>query len=438
MSRAIFFKYIVFLFASLLVVKPVWSQDITLLGGDLSNSIPGHNGIQVTAPNVTDPDRIAKQLSGFSIFHRKVTKPEGLGPHFINSSCGGCHVQNGKGHVRIRRSRARENEMVIKVSLVGLDQDGAPLDVPGVGEQLLDRSLRKSNRFNVRLRWRKVKGSYPDGEKYTLRSPRLIFRIKGYKRKQIVSSLRMTPQLIGLGLIEAIPESAILNLSDPEDSNGDGISGEPNYVPNKRTGGLSIGRFGFRAGNPTVEQQSAGASFFDMGVSNVLFPQAGVESELSDDQLDKLVIYQMLAGVPKARNQDDPLVLRGKELFQTVGCNDCHVMTFTTELASHPELDNQTIHPFTDVLLHDMGPGLADRRPERAASGSEWRTTPLWGLGFVSTISRVRQRYLHDGRARSIEEAILWHAGEAEASQLKFKDLPKTDREALIAFLNSL
>ncbi|MCB0317335.1 MAG: thiol oxidoreductase, partial [Bdellovibrionales bacterium] len=162
------------------------------------------------------------------------------------------------------------------------------------------------------------------------------------------------------------------------------------------------------------------------------------EAEMSEQQLDILTVYQMVANVPVARNQEDSDVLAGKAIFQQVGCSDCHVISFTTKNDKYAELDGQIIHPFTDLLLHDMGQGLADKRSEFSASGSEWRTTPLWGLGFVGTIGKVKQHYLHDGRARTIEEAILWHGGEAKSSQEKFKNLEKTDRINLIQFLKSL
>ena len=227
-------------------------------------------------------------------------------------------------------------------------------------------------------------------------------------------------------------------LSDPDDSNGDGISGRPQYIPDRINGGLALGRFGFRASHPTVKQQSAAAAFGDMGVTNSIFTDETGSQELSEEDLDDLSLYQELAGVPIARDQSDPEVQRGAELFTSVGCADCHVTTFTTVNTVHPELNGQLIHPFTDLLLHDMGPELSDGRNEFSASGSEWRTTPLWGGGFFKSVSGVKQKLLHDGRARSIEEAILWHGGEGETSTNNFKNLPKADRDALLRFLDSI
>jgi CxxC motif-containing protein (DUF1111 family) len=248
----------------------------------------------------------------------------------------------------------------------------------------------------------------------------------------------MSPQLIGMGLLEAIPESTILALSDPRDLNGDGISGRPMYVPNRSNGLFELGRFGFKGAHPTLAQQSAAAAFNDIGVTNQLFPGDDGSKELTDDELNRLLVYQQIAGVPIARNQADPQVIRGKELFQAIGCADCHRMSLDTGNSDVPELANQRIHPFTDLLLHDMGPGLADKRAEYSASGREWRTTPLWGIGFSATLSSIRPRYLHDGRARTLAEAILWHDGEARRSRTNFKALPRADREALIQFLKSL
>lgn len=417
---------------------PAAAQDLTLLGGDLSTTLTGHNGLQVAAPNVTDPERYARQISGFEIFHRRNGKAEGLGPRFVNASCGGCHVQNGKGPLRFGGSGHRGSTMVVKVSVPGLNGDGSPRSVPSIGEQLKDHSLSGLRHHNIRLSWNIKRGKYADGTPYELRSPRLRFRVAGQNPRRLRVSLRMSPLLFGLGLLEAIPESTVLAMSDPDDSDGDGISGKPQYVIDVESGEFALGRFGFRASNPTVEQQSAGAAVNDMGLTNSYFPGNDGSKDLSDDELDRLVIYQLIAGVPMARNQDDPQVQLGKALFQQIKCDGCHRMTLTTGPHEAPELENQEIHPFTDLLLHDMGPGLADKRREFSASGREWRTTPLWGLGFSRTVSRVKQTYLHDGRARTISEAILWHGGEGQASRDAFKKLNKSQRRALIRFLNSL
>lgn len=412
------------------------AQDISNLGGALTSQLPGHHAIQLPAPNVTDRDRFLLQISGFSPFHQIFTKKEGLGPFFNNSSCGGCHVENGKGPAKFSRAASGNSTMIVKVSLRGLGPDGAPRDVPGIGEQLLDHSVSGKPPVSISLKWIPITGEYGDGKKYTLRKPDVQFLLKGNTRRKIAHSLRMSPALIGLGLLEAIPESTILALSDPDDINKDGISGKPQYIKEGGTGEFKLGRFGFRASHSSVEQQSAAAAFHDMGITTTLFPEAGFLPEFLQDLFISMVFYQEVPGVPPARDQDLPDVMAGKQIFQNLQCNACHIMTLKTGESVHPELANQEIHPFTDLLLHDMGRELADKRAEYSATGSEWRTTPLWGIG--ATFSNVKSLFLHDGRARTMEEAILWHGGEAASARNRFKNLAKAERMKLVAFLRSL
>lgn len=416
-----------------------YAQDLSQIGGDLTSDLPGRNAIQVNAPNVSDEARRIMQLEGFGIFHGRFGRKQGLGPLFAHAQCSGCHIDNGRGPTKFSRAPGAGSSMIVKVSLPGLQKNGAPKDVPGVGEQLSDHAIPglKPN-AEIALKWIPIKGFYPDGTPYSLRRPDLKYKIIKSPRLRTVSSLRMTPPVIGPGLLEAIPDSEILKNSDPYDLNGDGISGRPNYVLDLRTGKKAIGRFGFKASHINVEQQSAAALIHDMGISNPIFPDKQKGTELSPEQLNLLTLYQKLAGVPRARKQDDPQVIAGKILFQTVGCDDCHVMTMRTKNYTDPELSNQEIHPLTDLLLHDMGKDLADKRAEFSAKGSEWRTTPLWGLGFSNRLAKGKAKFLHDGRARSIEEAILWHGGEAANSATNFKNLTAQQRKDLLAFLDSL
>lgn len=419
--------------------KVARAQDISALGGELTSDLTNQNAIQVTCPNVSSEERRQDQLLGFITFHQNFDRREGLGPVFNNTGCGSCHRNNGKGPLRLSRVNELGTTMVVKLSRKGLNSDGSPKSVPGFGEQIRDHALSSMNRkAQMSLRWRTVPGRYPDGSRYELRTPLLTFSLQGYVSSQLVTSLRMTPAVIGPGLLEAISADTLIALSDPTDEDSDGISGRLQYVPSKRSEALEIGRFGFRGSNPTLEQQSGGAAYNDMGITNRLFFDKAGEYELSDRDMDILVLYQALAGVPRARNQDDSRVISGKALFQQIGCDGCHRMTLVTAPDAAPELRNQTIHPFTDLLLHDMGSGLADKRPEFQASGREWKTTPLWGLGFARNISSVTPHYLHDGRARSIEEAILWHDGEARSSRNQFKKLSKRERQDLLLFLKSL
>jgi len=265
-------------------------------------------------------------------------------------------------------------------------------------------------------------------------------------------SARVAPAVIGMGLLEAIPEETLRALADPDDRDGDGISGRLNTVWDAIAKKPAVGRFGWKASVPGLRQQIAMAALGDIGLTTSLYPEQncpvaqadcrkaenGGEPEIEDDFLDRLELYSQTLAVPLRRDVEDPQVMRGEALFAQTGCAACHVMTLKTGAhASRQELSHQTIHPFTDLLLHDMGEGLADGRPDFLASGSEWRTPPLWGLGLVR-VTNKHEYLLHDGRARGFAEAILWHGGEAAAAKERFRTLPQDERAALLAFLRSL
>ena len=265
-------------------------------------------------------------------------------------------------------------------------------------------------------------------------------------------SPRVAPATIGMGLLEAIPEERIMALADPDDADADGISGRPNFVWSVRERKLSLGRFGWKANQPSVEQQAAGAFLGDIGITSSLFPEEncppaqaactgapnGGSPEIPDTRLEKVTIYTQTLAVPAMRNVEDPEVQQGARLFVQSQCSMCHTPRHETG-QGHPlePLRGQTIYPYTDLLLHDMGDGLADNRPDGLANGSEWRTPPLWGIGLVQTVNG-HTMFLHDGRARNLEEAILWHGGEAKASRDEFMGLTTKERNALIKFLESL
>jgi CxxC motif-containing protein (DUF1111 family) len=271
-------------------------------------------------------------------------------------------------------------------------------------------------------------------------------------------SARVAPPMIGMGLLEAIPEADIIALADPDDRDGDGISGRPNQVWSASDGRVMLGRFGWKAGASSVAMQSANAFAGDIGLSSALAPEAWGDCtarqphcrdapdgrdaregiEVTKQMLDLVVFYARNLAVPARPDAGAKQVLAGKRVFHAAGCAACHRPSFTTRAdAIGPEQSGQKIWPYTDLLLHDMGEGLADNRPEGAADGREWRTAPLWGLGLTETVSG-HTLLLHDGRARNLLEAILWHGGEAEAARQKVIALPKAEREALLAFLRSL
>ena len=431
------FKYVVF--ATIACSAGIAAaQDITQQGGDLSTDIPGRNAIQVAAPNLASQEREDLQLSGFEQFHKNFEKSEGLGPNFTDVSCGGCHVQNGKGPISFN-IRGIGSSVVVKVGLPSRDRFGFHKAIPGVGKQLQDHDIAGRTKYKIRLQWKTLRGTYPDRTPYSLRSPSLSFTLPNISQRSIRYSLRMSPILIGMGLLGDIPEWSLLAAQSNQASSRTGISGRVNRVLDATNNISAIGRFGFKAGQPTLEQQTALALFNDIGITNQIFNDPRIAPEYPTELFNRLMVYQLIPGVPKATSQDDPTVIYGKGLFQSTGCSDCHTMTQQTgEDILNPELSNQTIHPFTDLLLHDMGSELGDNFMEGAARSSEWRTTPLWGLGFSSTVSSVRPIFLHDGRARTIEEAILWHGGEGKRSRDRFMKLKKTDRAALVRFLRSL
>jgi CxxC motif-containing protein (DUF1111 family) len=239
-------------------------------------------------------------------------------------------------------------------------------------------------------------------------------------------------------LLEAVPDDEIMQRADPDDADGNGISGRPNTVWSVDSGAFAVGKFGFKAGAPSLRQQVATAYAGDMGVTNPLFKERGRSVDIPARILDATTFYVSTLAVPRAREQSDPIVIRGKEIFSAFGCMDCHATGLRTGSAPIAALSNNLIHPFTDLLLHDMGEELADGRPEYRASGSEWRTAPLWGIGLADLVLSRAATYLHDGRARTLEEAILWHGGEASAARNSFIAANKSERDALIAFLRSL
>lgn len=379
---------------------------------------------------------------------------DGLGPTFNRVSCSGCHLRDGRGHPPLKPDEEMLS-MLVRLSVPGTSEGGGPKPHPAYGDQLNDRAIpgvRPEGR--ALIAWKEIPGRYGDGESYSLRQPNLSFADLAYGPlgKDTMTSARVAPAMIGMGLLEAIPEETLRELADPDDRDGDGISGRVNLVWDVVANKASVGRFGWKANAPFIRQQIAMAAAGDIGLTTSLFrgqncppvqdacrkAETGGDPEISDEFLDKLELYSQTLAVPARRDIGDPQVMRGEALFSEIGCAACHRPTLRTGI--HPTrayLSNQTIHPFTDLLLHDMGPGLADGRPDFLATGQEWRTPPLWGLGLIR-VTNKHEFLLHDGRARGPAEAILWHGGEAEKARERFRTLAKPERDALIAFLRSL
>jgi CxxC motif-containing protein (DUF1111 family) len=393
---------------------------------------------------------------------------DGLGPLYNARACQDCHLKDGRGHPPENADDSRVS-MFLRLSIPGgPSPEGiagwvATQPDPTYGGQMQDLAAPgHAAEGRMEISWEETPVTLADGTTVSLRAPTHTFADPAYGplAEGLMLSPRVAPQMIGLGLLEAIPAADILALADEGDANGDGISGRPQIVPSAEHGVPMLGRFGLKAGAPTIKEQSAGAFAGDMGLSTPLHPDPagdctprqpacknappGQEDgtrdglEVDGESLDLVTFYSRNLGVPERRGVDDPTVLRGKEVFYTTGCLSCHTPKHVTHrLDRQPEQSFQLIWPYTDLLLHDMGPGLADNRPEGRATGAEWKTPPLWGLGLTEAVSGHSQ-LLHDGRARSVLEAILWHGGEAQAQRNAVVNLSTDDREALLAFLGSL
>jgi len=435
------------------------------LGGDTTVDTYGPRAFRSIAPNA-DNDEVFDFLFGQRVFDvvwdHIVISPalDGLGPTFNRTACRECHEGNGRGQPP-ESVGAPMKSILVRLSVPGTDQHGGPAPVPNYGDQLQDRANPGvAPEGQAIIEWEEIEGEYGDGTKYSLRKPSIRFENLAYGDlpDDVMTSARVAQQVVGLGLLEAIPEESLYALADPDDANGDGISGKVNVAWDEVNQKMSTGRFGWKANVPTIVHQSAGAALGDMGMTSTLFPDNLCEPaqqaciimassmaasvgtpEFVDELFDPMIRYLELIGIPRQRNADDPQVKRGEALFRGIGCQQCHMPTQVAGNGEeiHPALRGQVFHPFTDLLVHDMGEGLADGRPDFDASGREWRTAPLWGLGMVHDVGEF-YFYLHDGRARSVAEAILWHGGEAEAKRETFRNLPQAQREDLLAFLNSL
>ena len=425
-----------------------------------------HNAFSQPSANLA-PSRRLDFSVGNSFFRNPwVTAPatttarDGLGPLFNTNACQNCHLKDGRGHppgpdavsaasmlVRLSIPAGPEHaDMLIHQGVVAEPTYGAQLQDmanPGVAPE-----------GKVRVTYSSVPVRFADGTLVELRKPQLQITQLGYgdMHPETRFSARVAPPMIGLGLLEAVAEEDILAAADPDDADGDGVSGRANQVWDRAQQRTALGRFGWKAGQPNLNQQNADAFANDMGLTTTLIThdnctQAqpdclaavnGGVPEVSDNILASVLFYSRNLGVPARRNVDAPEVLKGKSLFHQAGCQRCHTPSFTTSAdASEPELASQLIRPYTDLLLHDMGEGLADGREEFLASGREWRTPPLWGIGLTQAVNGHTQ-FLHDGRARDLLEAILWHGGEAEAAKQQVLKFDADERAALLAFLNSL
>ena len=510
------------------VVVPETTAEERFPGGAATTSLSNDEAFGQSPEAIQqDFSADANFKSGNQIFRNS---HDGEGPLLNARTCQGCHTKDGRGAVPPNQETPMDS-MVVRLGL-GINGDGATIPDPNYGQQLQTFGLASfiGNDLEAGLsafgggvaeaigegfalvEYELIEGAYADGTPFELRRPVVKVRELSYGdfADGIQFSARVAPQLIGLGLLEAVPEADIRSLADPDDADGDGISGRANSVFDPTTEATRLGRFGPKAGTASLLQQTVNAYRNDMGVTSSFAPeepcaelqvscqQAALLEEdphpghvdIPDVQLALVEFYARLLAVPERRGFDaesdawDEDVQRGRTIFFEAGCGGCHQYRHSTgtaagsvlgavelnvllpDAASPIEvLSEQRIFPYTDLLLHDMGgacdpvrreaadggscaandncvwvrrcTGLADGKPEGLASASEWRTAPLWGLGLVKTVNE-RATYLHDGRARTIEEAILWHGGEGQGSRDEFVAMDAADRAALLAFLESL
>jgi CxxC motif-containing protein (DUF1111 family) len=429
-------------------------------GGEATVEDTSGNAFAIAIPSLTTEQRRAFSVGNSFFNDNWVTAPastegrDGLGPLFNAQSCSSCHFKDG------RASPPLDGEdpglgLLLRIGVAGEDpMTGAPLGDPNYGDQLQDRSIGGVDaEGRIRIDHTDLEVERADGTTSVLSLPGYGIEDLAYGplADDLLISPRIAPMVTGTGLLEAIPAETITEAADPDDEDGDGVSGRVNTVWDVAAGEPALGRFGWKANVPTVAQQGAAAFLGDIGITSPLFPGPGCtevqgaclaaphggEPEVDQHKLDRIAFYVRTLAVPARRDPSDPNVRRGEELFAEIGCTACHTPTLETGPSDIDQLANQVIHPYTDLLLHDMGPDLADGRPDFDAAGSEWRTPPLWGIGLVETVNG-HTRFMHDGRARSLEEAILWHGGEAERARLDFTELSDDDVDALLAFLLDL
>jgi CxxC motif-containing protein (DUF1111 family) len=427
-------------------------------GGDATTANAGRDAFAQPVPGLSD-EQASTFAIGNSFFNDNwVTAPasadgrDGLGPLFNAQSCSSCHFKDGAGQPPTSDDDPTRG-LLIRLSVKG--PDGALVPSPTLGDQLQDRAIHGlSPEGAIRIRITERPGHFADGKGFSLGAP--TYELVGPDGTPLPSDLlispRVAPPVFGVGLLDAVPAEDIEAAADPEDEDHDGISGKANHVADPVTGQPVLGRFGWKAAVPSPKAQNAGAFAGDIGITSSLKPAqpctatetaclaapTGGDPEVTDRKLDQVTFYTRTLAVPARREADDKVTRRGQQTFDELGCSDCHLAELHTgAVADVPALDRQLIRPYTDLLVHDLGRGLADDRPDGEATGREWRTAPLWGIGLRETVNG-HTRFLHDGRARNLTEAILWHGGEATAARERFTRLTAAGRADVLTFLESL
>jgi CxxC motif-containing protein (DUF1111 family) len=433
----------------LVVIAPALAVDVTIADASREAFSQPMSGLSET--------ELAAFMRGRTLFRQAwVVSPAqdiaaGLGPLYNRLSCIACHAKNGRGQPPESPSD-RMQSMLVRLSIPGVGPHGGPNPHPAYGNQFNEEGVPGvPGEGRVNLRWDEKVELLADGTNVPLRQPRLMFSELAYGTLNgALTSPRIAQPVYGSGLLDAVSESTLFALV--AEAKPDGVKGRVNWVWNAATGGIALGRLGWKANMPDLRQQSAGAMIGDLGITSPLFPKQnctpvqtachqaamGPQPELSANQLNDLIAYQAHLAVPARRDIDSAAVKAGENRFGELGCAVCHRPSLRTDAkATDPLLASREIHPYSDLLLHNMGPGLSDGRSDFLANGSEWRTAPLWGIGLASKIMGAAF-YLHDGRARNFTEAILWHGGEAQVARDRYARLNEAERRELKAFLDSL
>jgi CxxC motif-containing protein (DUF1111 family) len=442
-------------------------------GGDTTVYATGRNAFSFPSANLPN-EEATRAVIGNSFFKRNwveapasTTARDGLGPLFIARSCGGCHTEDGRGQPPQLSKRLGPHDatvaLLMRLSVPGTaDPKAGVVPEPVYGDQFNNTAVQGVKpEGDVLIRTTALKGKFADGTPYSLQKPSYSLTNLGYGplRPDVMMSPRIAPQLIGAGLLEAIAEADILDNVAKQAAAPGPVKGQANRVWDAFAEREMLGRFGWKANVATLAHQTGAAFRGDMGITSSKFPDEsctasqtdcmkaphgaqGKGPEIDDKTFGDVVFYQATLAPPARRDAADAQVQRGQMLFAQAQCVACHRPSYTTSEGPFPSLtskalNGQKIWPYTDLLLHDMGKDLADGRPDFLASGSQWKTPPLWGIGLIKDVNG-HTRLLHDGRARGTLEAILWHDGEAKDSKQQVLKMRKVDREALVKFVESL
>ena len=435
-------------------------------GGDTTAFATGRSALSSAIATLSD-DEHARFEVGHSFFNRNwVEAPsstharDGLGPHFIARSCGGCHLLDGRGAPP--RANEQPVALLMRLSVPGIGAHGGVVPEPVYGDQFDNAAIQDVKpEGKVTIRHQVLPGRFADGTRYALQKPIYGFAALAYgpMASNVLVSPRIAPQIAGIGLLEAIPEAEILKNAAEQAARGGPVHGQVNRVWDMFANDMRIGRFGWKANVATLAHQTAAAFLGDIGITSskqpdeactptqkdcLAAPRGGKDGapEIDDRAFDSVVFYQAGLAPAARRNPSDPAVLKGQRLFSQAQCDACHRPSYVTGVGPMPQftsdkLSNQRIWPYTDLLLHDMGASLADGRRDFAAGGKQWKTPPLWGIGLIHDVNG-HQRLLHDGRARGVLEAVLWHGGEAAPAKQQVLRMSRAEREALVKFLESL